>query len=150
MILLRIISSLILVSGLLLAAFGAIVLRSLERDMRLMEAMQKEGLAQGIDTGKFRTIVIRNAVGYIVVGLLAAISGIGLLFRRNWARRRWIGLAVSLVGLLMYQTGRAIWLSGIDWGALLAQTTIIGVIAILAWYVGRRRIAALMRNAASQ
>lgn len=139
--LLRIVALLILVFGVLLVVFGGMVLSSLERDMRLMEAMQKEGFAKGIETQKFRTILVGNAAGYIVVGLIAALSGIGLLFRKNWARRLWFALAVALCGLLMYQTVRAILYAGVDWGGLLAQTTIIGVIALLTWYIGRQRTA---------
>ncbi len=112
--LLRVVSSLILLLGLLLAVFGGIILRSLDRDMRLVEAMQNEGMAQGVDTVKFMAILIRNAVGYLVVGLVAAISGLGLLLRRNWARRLWLGLAVVLLGILAYQGARALWYAGVD------------------------------------
>lgn len=140
----KIVSTSILVSGLLLAVFGIIILRSVNRDMRLVEAMQNEGIAQGIDTQQFRTIVIRNGIGYVVIGLVAATSGIGLLFRRKWARRLWLALAVVLISLLTYQICRAIWFAGVDWGGLLAQISIIGPIVLITWYICGRRTAAFM------
>lgn len=76
--------------------------------------MQKEGMARHIDAQVLQSIIIRNAIGYEVVGLLSLISGIGLFFRRRWARLLWLAVVMFILGLSGYQFFQFIWYGVID------------------------------------
>jgi hypothetical protein len=106
---LKSVSILIAIFGLSLGIFGAVILSAVDRNTRLLEAMQKEGMAQHIDAQVLRSIIKRNAIGYEVVGLLSLISGIGLFFRRRWALLLWLALVTFILGLIWYQFFQIAW-----------------------------------------
>jgi len=115
---LRIASCLMLSFGLVLGIFGVVILSSVNRNMKLLEAMQSEGMGRHIDAQELRLIIIRNAIGYVVVGVLSATSGIGLLFRREWARVLGLSILLFVLGLTAYQLARRLWYGNLDPGDL--------------------------------
>jgi hypothetical protein len=102
MIKLKIFAALIFIFGLLLFVLGIELLVSLERNIQLMEQMQRAGRAQDINLPIFRTIIINSAISYLVVGLLSLVSGVGLFLLKNWARLMWLGMLVLLAVMNLY------------------------------------------------
>lgn len=106
---LKLISVLILTFGLFMSFFGAALLVTVDRNTQLLEDMQRAGMGKDIDAQELRLIIIRNAVGYEIIGLLSLISGIGLLLRRNWARILWLAIVAVILSLSLYAILWRIW-----------------------------------------
>jgi hypothetical protein len=135
----KVISSFIVVLGLLLAVLGAVVLSSVERDSRLVEQMQQEGRLREVDAQRLQNIIIENAIGYLIVGAVSTISGIGLLLRRRWARWLLLVLFTALLCLFAVQTARGLWNGVFDSRSLFGNLLVAGVISSGFWYFCRRQ-----------
>lgn len=142
----RVLSALVLVFGLLMVAFGGVLLESVDRNTALLEYLQRGGMGRNIDAQALRLIVIKNAIGYVVIGLISTVSGVGLLLRRRWARWLWLGLLITIFGLMTIDFLWRLWYSFPDSSALAAYGITTGILASVGYYFWRPKTATYLQN----
>lgn len=141
----RVASALVLVFGLLMIAFGSVLLESVDRNTALLEYLQRGGMGRHIDAQALRMIVIRNAIGYVVIGLISTVSGIGLLMRRPWARWLWLGLLIATLGLITVDFLLRLWYSFPDARNVAAYVVTTGIVGLVGYYFWRPHTASYLR-----
>lgn len=140
----RVASALVLVFGLLMIAFGSVLLESVDRNTALLEYLQRGGMGTHIDAQALKRIIIENAIGYVVIGGMSALCGIGLLLRRRWARWIWLGLLTVILAVLTFGLTRRAWHGVLDSQSAGEYAIYIGIIALVGWYFLRERTASYL------
>lgn len=136
----------IAIFGVSFSIFGAILLSAVDRNTRLLEAMQQEGMAQQIDAQGLRSIIIRHATGYVVIGVLSLVSGIGLFFRHKWALLIWLLITIFILSLSSYQFFIRIWRGNLESGDLIGFALILLVFGATGIYFLRPRTRLFFEN----
>jgi len=143
---LRAVSILIAIFGLSFGIFGVVLLSAVDRNTRLLEAMQSEGMARHIDAQALRSIIIRHATGYVVIGLLSLSAGFGLFFRRKWAYLLWLVITAFILGLRGYQLFVRIWHGIVDSGDVIGFTVISLIFGATGIYFLRAKTRLFFKN----
>ena len=138
MLVLRLMSGLVIALGIFFTAFGCVILRNVEHNDRLLIALRKE-LNRDMPIDSLRQIAIDHSTGYVVVGLILAISGIGLLFRRKWALWLFLALLASIFGLISFQGVRSSWYGTFDVINAVTTFALASIIGLFVWYFGRSK-----------
>lgn len=143
---LKVVSILIATFGLAFVAFGVVLLSAVDRNTRLLEAMQQQGMAQDIDAQGLRSIIIRHATGYVVIGLLSLVSGIGIFFRRKWSRFLWLAIIAFILGISGYQFVTRMWHGIVDKGDVIGFTVILLIFGATGIYFLRPKTRLFFEN----
>jgi hypothetical protein len=135
MVKIKILAILIFIFGIFCTLFSAYMFFNLESTLLLWESLQQAGMegAQKVSRADLRTGIITAAIWYAVIGLLSAISGIGIYLLKNWARQLWLGILLVLAGVSFY------WLAseyqkGILDAADLIGYLVIGILLAAMWF----------------
>jgi len=104
MILVRVIAVLILIFGLATSFVGISGLSMVETSIRIMEEMRNAGSTRlnGIDLSSMRIVLYLTSGLSALIGISSVISGIGILFKKNWARLLWLGTIIVTVVWMAY------------------------------------------------
>jgi uncharacterized membrane protein (DUF2068 family) len=136
---LRVISVLILVFGLFMSALGTALLLSIDRNTLLLEELQKAGMGQDIDAQKLRLIIIQNAIGFVIVGLVSLISGIGLLLRRNWSRILWLVVLAVFLSMNFYDLLLKSWYGALQSRDVVSFLVVLAITGAIGYYFLRAK-----------
>jgi len=94
-------AALIFIFGVLALLMGIYGLVSVDWQVQLWEDVLRSGVGgpQPFDANGLRSALIRVAIGFLIFGVLAFISSVGMFFRKNWARLLWLATLSLILGL---------------------------------------------------
>ena len=101
MTLVRVLSVLIVLVGLVELFVGIGGFSIVDSSVSIIEQMRESGSAtmDGIDLSRMRVVLYATYALTTLIGLLSAVSGVGMFFKKNWARLLWL---ITLVLMLAW------------------------------------------------
>jgi hypothetical protein len=140
----RTLSLIVSLLGLIYLGFAAI---SLYQYFRVAEVFASYGISEAAQNDMPRIVEVRRIflsgfTLFLLLGLPALIVGVGLYFRREWARRAWLVLVLLVVLLHLCRLVIDYHLGGLWLLERFLEVLLVGVLAIVSWkrLYGRRTV----------
>jgi len=136
--LLKVIAILIVIFGVASSALGVSGLTIIETSISIMQQMRDAGSTtlDGMDLGVMRTILYVTYALTLVIGAIAVVSGIGIFFRKSWARLLWIFDLVLMMTWTIYSLTMSSFNRGLTLEKALANgLTLVILGALLVYFV---------------
>ena len=138
-------AALIFIFGVLALLMGIYGLVSVDWQVQLWEDVRRSGVGgpQPFDANGLRSALIRVAIGFLIFGVLAFISSVGMFFRKNWARLLWLATLSLILGLNVLSLAWKYWQDLWESREILGFCIEAVMIAAMFWYFSRAKTKAL-------